>query len=207
MRAAAMVGVPPAFAKFWATRIVATRATECFRPRLAKRSRRIHIADVKASQPTSTVNRSSVAAVNLRLRDPSCTYRCSRRRTDRRPPHLPPGGRPFTDKQIDCCKTSPPRRSSPSRTRGCSTAAQIAAAADRDRRRARGHQPISVRLADGVRHAGRSGGAPVRGERRSSSFVRANSPRRSYARLPNSENFLGSIPIRAGRGRSLGDRA
>ena len=29
--------------------------------------------------------------------------------------------RPFTDKQIELVKTSPPRPSSPSRTRGCST--------------------------------------------------------------------------------------
>ena len=28
---------------------------------------------------------------------------------------------PFTSKQIELCRTSPPKRSSPSKTRGCST--------------------------------------------------------------------------------------
>ena len=39
----------------------------------------------------------------------------------------------------------------------------IAAATDCNRRRAEGHQQIDVRLADGARHAGRIGSAPVRG--------------------------------------------
>ena len=37
------------------------------------------------------------------------------------------------------------------------------AAADRDRRRAQGHQPLGLRSADGARYAGRIGGAAVRG--------------------------------------------
>ena len=40
---------------------------------------------------------------------------------------------------------------------------RIAAAADRHRRRAQGHQPLGVRSADGARHAGRVGGAALRG--------------------------------------------
>ena len=41
--------------------------------------------------------------------------------------------------------------------------ARIAAAADRHRRRAQGHQPLDLRPADGARYAGRIGGAAVRG--------------------------------------------
>ena len=48
-------------------------------------------------------------------------------------------------------------------------AARIAAAADRDRRRAQGHQPLDLRSADGARYAGRVGGALVRGRHRRSS--------------------------------------
>ena len=45
-------------------------------------------------------------------------------------------------------KTSPRRPSSPSRTRACSTSwRRIAAAADRHRRRAQGHQPLDLRSA------------------------------------------------------------
>ena len=53
------------------------------------------------------------------------------------------------------CRTSPPRPSSPSRIRGCSTncgsvptISRIAAAANRDRRRAQGHQPLDLRSTD-----------------------------------------------------------
>ena len=42
-------------------------------------------------------------------------------------------------------------------------AARIAAAADRHRRRAQGHQPLDLRSADRARYAGRVGGAAVRG--------------------------------------------
>ena len=41
-------------------------------------------------------------------------------------------------------------------------AARIAAAADRHRRRAQGHQPLDFRPADGARHSGRIRSAPVR---------------------------------------------
>ena len=57
--------------------------------------------------------------------------------------------RPFTDKQIELVRTSPPRPSSPSRTRGCSTNCASA----RRPRRTRPHR--SARAADG-----NVGGAP-----------------------------------------------
>ena len=53
-------------------------------------------------------------------------------------------------------RTSPPRPSSPSRTRACSMSCANPAAADRDRRRAQGHQPLDLRSANRARHAGRS---------------------------------------------------
>ena len=59
------------------------------------------------------------------------------------------------------------RLSSPSRTPACSTScAKSAAAADRHRRRAQGHQPLDFRSADGARHADRIGRAAVRGGHR-----------------------------------------
>ena len=58
------------------------------------------------------------------------------------------------------------RRPSRHRNRECATAqraARISPAADRHRRRAQGHQPLDIRSADSVGHAGRVGGAAVRG--------------------------------------------
>ena len=71
--------------------------------------------------------------------------------------------RPFTDKQIelvtelrrpgrDCHREHPPaQRAAPAHRRS----GRIAAAANRDRRRAQGHQPLDLRSASRARHAGR----------------------------------------------------
>ena len=67
--------------------------------------------------------------------------------------------RPFTPNRLSWCRTSPPRPSSPSRTRGCSTncgsARMSAGAADGDIRSAARHQPVARRAGAGVPgHAG-----------------------------------------------------
>ena len=68
--------------------------------------------------------------------------------------------------------TSPPRPSSPSRTRDCSTSCASAptiseaAATDRHCRRAQGHQPIDVRPPAGVQGAGQLGRPPLSRRRR-----------------------------------------
>ena len=71
--------------------------------------------------------------------------------------------RPFTEKQIELVNNSPTgghcdrEHAAPQRT------ARIAAAADRHRRRAQGHQPLDLRSSGGARHAGRVGGPALRG--------------------------------------------
>ena len=55
--------------------------------------------------------------------------------------------RPFADRRSSCSPASPPRPSSLSRIRVCSTScANLAAAADRHRRRAQGYQPLDFDL-------------------------------------------------------------
>ena len=75
--------------------------------------------------------------------------------------------RPFTDKQIELvtefCQSGRHRhREHPAAQR----AARIAAAADRHRRCAQGHQPLDLRSADRARYAGRIGSAALRRDRR-----------------------------------------
>ena len=72
--------------------------------------------------------------------------------------------RPFTDKQIELVTNfAKPGRHRHREHAAAQRAAQIAAAADRHRRRAQGHQPLDLRSADGARYAGRIGGSPLRG--------------------------------------------
>ena len=72
--------------------------------------------------------------------------------------------RPFTDKQIELVTNFAASGRHRHRERApAQRAARIAAAADRHRRRAQGHQPLDLRSAGRARHAGRVGGPALRG--------------------------------------------
>ena len=68
--------------------------------------------------------------------------------------------------RLNWSRTLQNRPSSRSRHPAAQRAARIAAAADRHRRRAQGHQPLDVRPADRAQYAGGIGGAAVRGGQR-----------------------------------------
>ena len=97
MRAAAMVGVPPAFAEFWQRGPQRPGPRTAF-GRVSETKQTIHIADVKA-EPAYVDGEPVFVAVNLETEDPVETG-CSGERTIK-VCHLPPEVRPFTDKQIE----------------------------------------------------------------------------------------------------------
>ena len=71
--------------------------------------------------------------------------------------------RPFTDKQIELVKSFADQAViAIENTRLLNELREIAAAADRHRRCAQGHQPLDLRPADGTRHTGRIGYPAVR---------------------------------------------
>ena len=106
------------------------------RPRRCRRKQVVHIADFRPSRLTSTRAAPSTAS-SSRCSNASRRADAQGRRADRRDRHLPPGGAAL-HRQADRAgaELSPPRPSSPSRTRGCSTScATMIAASSRPRPR------------------------------------------------------------------------
>ena len=139
---------------------------------------RLLAASSQRSRPsTSPMSRADQAYVErdpMRVVAPSSSAAlapCSRadaqgRRADRRHRHLPPGGPPV-HRQADRAghELRRPGRHRHREHPPAQRAARIAAAADRHRRRAQGHQPLDLRSAGGAADAGRIGGAAVRADK------------------------------------------
>ena len=122
-RPVALHGVPPAYAEFVAARAVIAQAGAALRS--ARRQNEADRACRRFQTEQAYVERNpfSVAGVEL-ARHPYASRGpdAQGERADRRYRHLPPGGA-AVHRQADRAghRTSPPRPSSPSRTRGCST--------------------------------------------------------------------------------------
>ena len=124
----------------------------------------VHIDDIRAMPPyldaRSEPRRSPISAVPA----PPSPFQCSRRELIGVDRHLSPGGAAVHRQANRAGREL--RRAGRHRDREhppAQRAARIAAAADRHRRRAQGHQPLDLRSADGARYTGRVGGAAVRG--------------------------------------------
>ena len=144
-----MHGVPPAFAELLRSASRSGPIPEAPSARARGNKQVVHIADIRASRPTSNGDPLCVAVA-----DSAAPARCRRadaqgRRADRRDRHLPPGGaavhrqadrtgaelrRPGRDRHREHAAA---QRAAPAHRRSL----RVAGAADRDLRGAQGHRP------------------------------------------------------------------
>ncbi len=206
--AAAMLGVPPAFAEFWRRgpyrpgpgtalgRIVETQADRpyCRRQRGAAFLER----DPCSWRPSSLDGFRTLLIVPMLQGE----------RAGRRFAIYRQEVRPFTDKQIELVdELRRPGRHRHREHSAAQRAARIAAAADRHRRRAQGDQPLDLRSASRARHAGRS--RPRGCARPTMAVISAQKGevyrmRQLTASRPNSMDIMSKRPIQPGRGPSPG---